>query len=249
MDAGAVFRSAVFPPFDEAALAGAGRQGADGRRPRDGPVLAHRRRHSDRGAVAARQGSAPGRRASAPAVASSSPNGSTIPTRRAPTARRARTSPRALPGLSLVFAGAPNAFGYGLPPTAEAMDAVLEGIPLDQTYLRIDAHPLSRVTVDWLVAADRPAPRRPGQAQPLLRHRPGRRVRRHRPLEDVDRGAAGLDAAVAGAFLRARRARRAVGGRRPRLPQCGRDRGRRSSASCWPPPSRISECSRRRARR
>jgi methylmalonyl-CoA mutase len=54
-------------------------------------------------------------------------------------------------GLSLVFEGAPNAFGYGLPATAAALAAVLDGIPLDQTYLRIDAHPQSRVSVDWLV--------------------------------------------------------------------------------------------------
>jgi methylmalonyl-CoA mutase len=55
-------------------------------------------------------------------------------------------------GLSLVFDGAPNAFGYGLPATAKALSEVLDGIPLDKTYLRLDAHPHSRVSVDWLVA-------------------------------------------------------------------------------------------------
>jgi methylmalonyl-CoA mutase len=55
-------------------------------------------------------------------------------------------------GLSLVFEGAPSAFGYGLPATAEALSKVLDGIPLDKTYLRIDVHPQSRVSVDWLVA-------------------------------------------------------------------------------------------------
>jgi methylmalonyl-CoA mutase len=55
-------------------------------------------------------------------------------------------------GLSLVFDGAPNAFGYGLPGTAEALDAVLEGVVLNRTYLRIDVHPSSRAMADWLVA-------------------------------------------------------------------------------------------------
>jgi methylmalonyl-CoA mutase len=55
-------------------------------------------------------------------------------------------------GLALVFDGAPNAFGYGLPGTAEALDAVLEGVVLNRTYLRIDVHPSSRAMADWLVA-------------------------------------------------------------------------------------------------
>ena len=55
-------------------------------------------------------------------------------------------------GISLVFEGAPNAFGYGLPATSEALETVLEGIPLARTYLRVDAHPLSRGMADWLVA-------------------------------------------------------------------------------------------------
>jgi methylmalonyl-CoA mutase len=55
-------------------------------------------------------------------------------------------------GLSLVFEGAPNAFGYGLPRTAEALEAVLDGIPLNRIQVRIDAHPWSRAVADWLVA-------------------------------------------------------------------------------------------------
>ncbi|KAJ0338241.1 hypothetical protein COL154_014264, partial [Colletotrichum chrysophilum] len=35
-------------------------------------------------------------------------------------------------GLSLVFEGAPNAFGYGLPLGADTLDAVLEGVSLNQ---------------------------------------------------------------------------------------------------------------------
>lgn len=54
-------------------------------------------------------------------------------------------------GLALVFEGAPNAFGYGLPATSEAMATALEGVALNKTYLRIDVHPQSRTSVDWLV--------------------------------------------------------------------------------------------------
>ncbi|RJT33434.1 methylmalonyl-CoA mutase [Mesorhizobium waimense] len=55
-------------------------------------------------------------------------------------------------GLSLVFEGAPNAFGYGLPRTAEALETVLDGVPLNRVQIRIDAHPWSRAVADWLVA-------------------------------------------------------------------------------------------------
>ncbi|MEP9385646.1 methylmalonyl-CoA mutase family protein [Mesorhizobium sp. KR9-304] len=55
-------------------------------------------------------------------------------------------------GLALVFEGAPNAFGYGLPAAPETLDAVLAGIPLNRIHLRIDVHPASRAMADWLVA-------------------------------------------------------------------------------------------------
>lgn len=55
-------------------------------------------------------------------------------------------------GLALVFEGAPNAFGYGLPGNAEALATALEGVPLNKVHLRIDVHPQSRMSVDWLVA-------------------------------------------------------------------------------------------------
>jgi methylmalonyl-CoA mutase len=55
-------------------------------------------------------------------------------------------------GLSLVFEGAPNAFGYGLPLGAHTLETVLEGVSLNQTHLRIDVHPASRAMADWLVA-------------------------------------------------------------------------------------------------
>lgn len=55
-------------------------------------------------------------------------------------------------GLSLVFEGAPNAFGYGLPASEEALAAVLEHVPLNRINLRIDPHPSSRAMSDWLVS-------------------------------------------------------------------------------------------------
>lgn len=55
-------------------------------------------------------------------------------------------------GLALVFEGAPNAFGYGLPAAPETLDTVLAGIPLNRIHLRIDVHPASRAMADWLVA-------------------------------------------------------------------------------------------------
>lgn len=54
-------------------------------------------------------------------------------------------------GLALVFEGAPNAFGYGLPDEPDALDRVLDGIALDAIHLRIDAHPSSRAMADRLV--------------------------------------------------------------------------------------------------
>lgn len=53
-------------------------------------------------------------------------------------------------GLAIVFDGALNAFGRGLPATPEALEAVLADIPLGKIHLRIDAHPMSRASVDWL---------------------------------------------------------------------------------------------------
>ena len=118
-----------------------------------------------------------------------------------------------------------------------------------RSHLRIDAHPASRAMADWLVAYLTKRRADPEQAQPLLRHRSRRHLRRHRPAAHVDRGAAGLDAAIAGAFLRARRAGHPARGRRPRLSQCRRDRGAGARRRCWPSRSRISACSRRRGRR
>ncbi len=54
-------------------------------------------------------------------------------------------------GISLVFAGAPNAFNYGLPSGPESVATVLDGIPLDKVHLRFDAHPDSRRSVEWVL--------------------------------------------------------------------------------------------------
>lgn len=53
-------------------------------------------------------------------------------------------------GFSIVFAGAPNAFGRGLPPTREAVTEALKDVPLNNIQLRLDVHPSSRASVDWL---------------------------------------------------------------------------------------------------
>ncbi|MCO4318396.1 methylmalonyl-CoA mutase subunit beta [Phyllobacterium sp. 21LDTY02-6] len=59
-------------------------------------------------------------------------------------------------GIALVFEGAPNAFGYGLPATKEAVDKVLYGVHLDMIHLRMDVHPKSRACADWFVDYMRP---------------------------------------------------------------------------------------------
>ncbi|MGH6763048.1 MAG: methylmalonyl-CoA mutase subunit beta [Phyllobacterium sp.] len=53
-------------------------------------------------------------------------------------------------GLTLVFEGAPNAYGYGLPARPETLAEVLDGVHLDMIHLRIDAHPNSRACADWM---------------------------------------------------------------------------------------------------
>ncbi len=55
-------------------------------------------------------------------------------------------------GLALVFEGAPNAFGYGLPDSPDTLERVLDGVALDKVHLRVDAHPSSRAMADRLVA-------------------------------------------------------------------------------------------------
>ena len=54
-------------------------------------------------------------------------------------------------GLAIVFDGALNAFGNGLPVSQEALTTALADVPLTRTHIRLDAHPQSRASVDWLV--------------------------------------------------------------------------------------------------
>jgi methylmalonyl-CoA mutase len=151
MDAGAVFKDTVFPAFDqgrwralaEKALAGADFEQTLASQTDDGKPIdplyqrsfaarpVPRANPAEHGAITQRIDDPDPARANAQA--------------REDIAQGAT-------GLSLVFEGAPNAFGYGLPVAVEALAKALDGIPLDKTYLRVDAHPQSRVTVDWLVA-------------------------------------------------------------------------------------------------
>ncbi len=54
-------------------------------------------------------------------------------------------------GLAVIFAGAPNAFGFGLPSDKEAMARALDGVSFDRTHIRVDVHPNYRGSADWLV--------------------------------------------------------------------------------------------------
>ncbi|RIK87120.1 MAG: methylmalonyl-CoA mutase [Hyphomicrobiales bacterium] len=66
-------------------------------------------------------------------------------------------------GLAIVFEGAPNAFGYGLPARPEALAAALHHIPLSRVYLRVDVHPAARASVDWLIELMRRRKADPGR--------------------------------------------------------------------------------------
>lgn len=66
-------------------------------------------------------------------------------------------------GFAVVFEGAANAFGQGLPANPDALAAALRDLPLGRLHLRVDAHPQSRASVDWIVqelTARRIAPER-----------------------------------------------------------------------------------------
>jgi methylmalonyl-CoA mutase len=52
--------------------------------------------------------------------------------------------------ISLVFEGAPNAHGYGLPSAPSSIAAILDGVSLDGLHIRIENHPHSRASADWL---------------------------------------------------------------------------------------------------
>lgn len=54
-------------------------------------------------------------------------------------------------GLALVFEGAPTAYGFGLNASLKALQQVLDGIPLGRIALRVDVHPSSRQSAEWLL--------------------------------------------------------------------------------------------------
>lgn len=151
MDAGAVFRNATFPAFDHGrwrALAEKALSGADF----EGTLVSH----TDDGL---RIDPLYQRSPTARPLLRGEPDSALLITQRLDDPDPARANQQALEdiaqgatGLALVFEGAPNAFGYGLPANPKALATVLDGIALDRTHLRIDVHPQSRVSVDWLVA-------------------------------------------------------------------------------------------------
>lgn len=53
-------------------------------------------------------------------------------------------------GLSLRFAGSPSAAGFGVPATAEALAAVLDGIDLAKTQLRLEPHADGLQSAAWV---------------------------------------------------------------------------------------------------
>jgi methylmalonyl-CoA mutase len=53
-------------------------------------------------------------------------------------------------GLSIAFEGAPAAYGFGLPASEEALERALDGIAVNRVHLRIETHPGSRASSEWL---------------------------------------------------------------------------------------------------
>ncbi len=150
MDAGAVFKETAFPPFDrnqwrvlaEKALAGAEFDQALVSHTDDGLRVEPLYERS--------RGARPALRAD-PAQRWSITQRLDDPDPARANSQAKDDIAHGATGLALIFEGAPNAFGYGLPASSEAMSKAIDGIPLDQVYLRIDAHPQSRATIDWLV--------------------------------------------------------------------------------------------------
>lgn len=54
-------------------------------------------------------------------------------------------------GLAFVFSGGPGAFGRGLPANQDAVATALRDVPLSSIHVRMDPHPASRASIDWLV--------------------------------------------------------------------------------------------------
>ena len=208
-------------------MAGACRKGARRQLLRGCAGVAHRRRHPHRAAGAARR-DAPCR---APCAAIRCRRGSSM--QRIDDPDPARANRQALEdiaqgatGLALVFEGAPNAFGYGLPAKPEALAIALDDIPLNRIHIcarRASGEP-RHASTGWSRYLSK---RRVDPAKLSLSFGidPAAIFAGTGRLRMSIEALQGVDAAVAGAFLRARRAGRPARRRRPRLPQCRRDRG------------------------
>ena len=205
-----------FPNSDSAALAGACRKGARRRlasRKRWFPVPTTASASSRSATVRVTQSRCRARanRSAAPWIVSSA---STIPI---PPAPKPAGAGGHRPGRHRPVAGLRGrAERVRLRPARERRKrwrSRCDNVPLNRIQLRhrrASGEPRHAPTGWWRFLSKRRV--RPGQAQPVLRHRSGGDLCRHRPAAHVDRGAAGVDAAIAGAFLRARRARRPAGG-------------------------------------
>ncbi len=53
-------------------------------------------------------------------------------------------------GISIAFAHAANAGGFGLPPSGDTLRGLLQDVYLDLVHLRIEPHPRSRRSAHWL---------------------------------------------------------------------------------------------------
>ncbi|HMB47118.1 MAG TPA: methylmalonyl-CoA mutase family protein [Afifellaceae bacterium] len=53
-------------------------------------------------------------------------------------------------GLSIAFAHAPSAGGFGLPPDRDTLRTLLQDVYLDLIHLRVEPHPLARHSAHWL---------------------------------------------------------------------------------------------------
>ena len=167
----------------------------------------------------------------------------------APTGRRWRISPRARPALRWSSRARRTRSATACPPSPEALATCSTAC---RSTASISASTSIRQAAPWPTGSWRCLTKRradPAKLSLSFGIDPAAIFAGNGPAAHVDRGAAGVDAAIAGAFLRARRAGRAARRptaasstmpARPRRRNSDRDRvGRR----------RICGCSRRRARR
>ena len=109
-------------------------------------------------------------------------------------------------GLALIFEGAPNAFGYGLPAKPESLAVALHNVPFNRVHIRLDVHPASRASVDWLVALLGKRRADPAKLSVSFGIDPAAVFAGNGRLRMSIEALQGIDAAIARAFLRARAA-------------------------------------------